>query len=609
LCDVETRHYDSGRPSPDAHRHWWQDALVYQAYVRSFADTTGDGVGDLDGIRQHLDHIASLGVDAVWLNPCYPSPQRDHGYDVADYFAIHHEYGTLDTFDAFVREAAARSIKVLMDVVPNHCSSQHQWFLDALAEAPGGPARARFYFRDGTGTDGTEPPNNWQAAFGGSAWTRANDRPDDGQWYLGTFTPHQPDFDHTNVDVQQMFADVLEFWFDRGVEGFRVDAIPPVGKHPDLPDQPPVGPEVGILDITWANPYTVFRPEGHDVWRRWRTVIDRYGAEHPDRDLMMVAEAYAVRRPELMRELTRPDEFHQMFAFDVMLSPWHKESFELSLTEPLDVLRDTGVAPAWTLNNHDVQRIVTRLGRVDADDPATWTGNNLETSSSEIDTALGTRRARALISLVFALPGSLYIYQGEELGLPEVLDIPDDRREDPVFHLTNGTKIGRDGCRIPLPWNDDPATSFGFSEVAAGTDVSTSGEVAEPWLPQPKEWGEFAVARQNVEADSVLDLYRRLSIARREFAVGQELDAAVLELPDGLVGVRRGALSAVMNLTENPIDVGAAVSGARLVFSTDHADDGNDRDDGDDRDDDRRAASTIIPACSTRWFLVDRSGA
>jgi alpha-glucosidase len=556
LFDVES--FDT--PGPDAsgmRRHWWQNALVYQAYVRSFADTTGDGVGDLDGIRRHLDHVASLGVDAIWLNPCYPSPQRDHGYDVSDYFDIHDEYGTLDTFDALLAEAAARSIRVMMDVVPNHCSSEHRWFLDALAASPVSPERARFYFRNGKGADGSEPPNNWQAAFGGSAWTRANERADDGQWYLHTFTPHQPDFDHTNADVQQMFADVLEFWFDRGVDGFRVDAIPPVGKHPDLPDQPPVGPDVDILDITWANPYTVFRPEGHDVWRRWRGVIDRYASQHPERDLMMVAEAYAVRRPELMRALTAADEFHQMFAFDVMLSPWHKASLELSLSEPLDVLRDTAVAPAWTLNNHDVQRIVTRLGRTDADDPDTWTGNNLTPSGSEVDFALGTRRARALIALVFALPGSLYIYQGEELGLPEVLDIADDRRQDPVFQLTNGARTGRDGCRIPLPWTDDPATSFGFSQAEAhsgetstgetSTGEISTGEVAEPWLPQPKEWGEYAVAHQNLDDGSVLELYRKLSFVRRRYATDQELDAAVLDLPDGLVGIRRGALTAVMN--------------------------------------------------------------
>ncbi len=575
-------------PPPHNARPWWQDALVYQVYVRSFADSNGDGVGDLDGICAHLDHIASLGVDAIWLNPCYPSPQKDHGYDVADYFDIHDEYGDLETFDALVAESRARGIHVLMDVVPNHCSSQHQWFLDALAAGPGSPERDRFYFRDGKGPHGTEPPNNWQAAFGGSAWTRATADTDldDIQWYLGTFTPHQPDFDHTNTDVQEMFADVLRFWFDCGVEGFRVDAIAPVGKDPMLPDQPPVGPDIGVLDITWVNPYTVFREEGHVVWRRWRTEIDGYAAEHPDRELMMVGEAYAVRRPELTRAFTRPDEFHQMFAFDLMLSPWHKESIELALDDILGIVDDTGVAPAWTLNNHDTQRIVSRLGRSDVVDPDSWTGNNLSTTGTEVDLELGSKRSRALIALAFALPGSLYLYQGEELGLPEVFDIPADRREDPVFHLTHGEGIGRDGCRIPLPWTADPTTSFGFSSDDTGT-------VSEPWLPQPADWGRFAASAQQ-HPGTMLDLYRRLSIARRDHAVTQELRADVIELGDGLVALRRGALVAVLNVTAAGIDLTTIehddvdiVSSARLVLTTDAT-----------------SSPTSLAADSTSWFVL-----
>ena len=567
--------------------HWWQDALVYQVYVRSFADSDGDGVGDLNGIRAHLDHIASLGVDAIWLNPCYPSPQKDHGYDVADYFDIHDEYGTLATFDALVADAAGKGIKTLMDVVPNHCSSRHRWFLDALAAPPGSPERARFYFRDGKGADGTEPPNNWQAAFGGSAWTRANDRVDDGQWYLGTFTPHQPDFDQTNADVQMMFADVLRFWFDRGVEGFRVDAITPVGKHPALPDQPPVGPDIGPLDITWVNPYTVFRDEGHEVWRRWRTVIEEYGAAHPDRDLMMVAEAYATRRPELTRAFTRQDEFHQMFAFDLMLTPWHKDSVERALGDIIGIADETGVAPAWTLNNHDTQRIVTRLGRPEAEDPDSWTGNNLSTTGTDVDLELGARRSRALTALAFAVPGSLYLYQGEELGLPEVFDIPDDRREDPVFHLTNGSGLGRDGCRIPLPWTGDVTTSFGFS------DPGSRGPVGEPWLPQPDGWGIYAAADQATDDESMLAFYRRLSAARRAHAVPNGLDAELVEFGAGLVGLRRGSLIVVLNLTDEAIELvpptGVDLTGASVVCASTAV-----------------AAEGTIGACSTVWFDLRR---
>jgi alpha-glucosidase len=558
-------------------RRWWQDALVYQVYVRSFADSNGDGVGDLDGIRQHLDHIASLGTQAIWLNPCYPSPQRDHGYDVADYFEIHHEYGTLAIFDTLVTEARRRDLRVIMDIVPNHCSEGHPWFAAAVDAAPGSPERARFYFRDGRGPDGTEPPNNWQAAFGGSAWTRVNDRADDGQWYLGTFTPYQPDFDHTNPDVQAMFQDVLTFWFDRGVDGFRVDAISPLGKDPRLPDQPPVGPDVGVLQITWANPYTVFRDEGHTVWRQWRAAVNRYELTHPDRDLMLVAEAYTARRPDLTKAFTRPDEFHQMFAFDVMLSPWHKQSLERSLREPLKVLAETAMAPAWTLNNHDTQRVVTRLGHKGADDPTAWTGNNLLVIDDDIDLDIGTRRARALIALVFALPGSLYLYQGEELGLPEVLEIPDARRQDPVFYLAHGAGKGRDGCRVPLPWTGDPATAFGFSPGGG-----------EPWLPQPANWGDYALTHQTADS-GLLAMYRTLAGVRRRHAVTQPLAATVLRLPAGLVGVRRGSLSVLMNLTDSPLPVPAigALADRVPVFATDTND---------------VAATGRLPPWSTVWF-------
>ncbi|MGB3735089.1 MAG: alpha-amylase family glycosyl hydrolase [Ilumatobacter sp.] len=530
-------------------QHWWQDAVVYQVYVRSFADANGDGVGDLNGIRNRLDHIASLGVDAIWLNPCYPSPQRDHGYDVADYLAIHHEYGDLDTFDALLAEARERGIKILMDLVPNHCSNDHAWFVEALGAEAGSDIRSRFYFRDGRASDdGSDPhgnpPNNWMAAFGGSAWNRV--AAGDPQWYLGTFTPHQPDFDHTNADVQQMFADVLTFWFDRGVEGFRVDAISPVGKDPALPDAPPPPPGTGLLQVTWENPYTVFRPEGHDVWRRFRATIDDYMDRHPGRDLMMVAEAYMNGRPDLMAAFVNDEQFHQAFAFDLLLSPWVKSEIERAIRDTVDII-SIGSSPTWTLSNHDVQRVVTRLGRSDATDPSTVTNNAMETGSGDVDVVRGTRRARAMITLAMAMPGSLYLYMGEELGLPEVLDIPDDRRQDPVFHQTNGERIGRDGCRVPMPWTDDPSTAFGFSDV--GNDESAP----EPWLPQPAWWGTHAVDELDGDENSILELYRAATDARREFAVPHGLVAAIVDLGPGVVAVRRGDLVAVTNTTEAPI--------------------------------------------------------
>jgi alpha-glucosidase len=530
-------------------QHWWQDAVVYQVYVRSFADANGDGVGDLDGIRERLDHLAALGIDAIWLNPCYPSPQRDHGYDVADYFAIHDEYGDLDTFDALLAEAGEHGIKILMDLVPNHCSNDHAWFVEAMAAPANGPERARFYFRDGRPSDDGidphgNPPNNWMAAFGGSAWTRAADG--DPQWYLATFTPHQPDFDHTNTDVQQLFDDVLEFWFDRGVEGFRVDAISPVGKEPSLPDAPPPPAGTGPLQVTWENPHTVFHSAGHDVWRRFRATTNRYMERHPGRDLMLVAEAYMNGRPDLMAAFVNDEQFHLAFAFDLLLSPWHAGQIERAISDTLDIMT-IGSSPTWTLNNHDVQRVVTRLGRSSATDPNSVSNNALEYQNADVDIATGTRRARALITLAMAMPGTLYLYQGEELGLPEWLELPDDRREDPVFLNTNGAGVGRDGCRVPIPWTDDPSTSFGFSTV------ENDETPREPWLPQPNWWGATAIDELDGTDDSILELYREVIDARAEFATPQGLVAAVIELGDGLVAVRRGDLIAVTNVTSIPI--------------------------------------------------------
>ena len=552
--------------------HWWQRAVVYQVYVRSFADSDGDGVGDLEGLRRRLDHLASLGVDAVWLCPIYPSPQRDHGYDVADYTGIHPEYGDLDAFDRFVASARERGIRVLLDVVPNHCSDQHPWFQAALRAGPGSDERARFWFRPGRrqasdrpgqpGVDG--PPNNWQAAFGGSAWTAVGG--EDPEWYLGTFTPYQPDFDHDHPAVDAMFADTLRFWFDRGVDGFRVDAVWPIGKHPDLPDCPPLAPGE-------FNPYLRFRAEGHEVWRRWRRVVDQYMAAHPDRDVMLVAEAYTPRRPDILAEYTHPDEFHQCFAFDLLLSPWHAPSMRQALAEAFAIGAAQGTWPTLTLNNHDTQRTVTRYGREAATRADAWTGDNQHYPSGPVDLVAGTRRARAAAGLLLAMPGAVYLYQGEELGLPEVLDLPADAREDPIFFRTGGEQIGRDGCRIPLPWTSDPATAFGFSLASA---------TAAPWLPPPAGWGTYAVDRQASDPSSMLALYRRLIAARTQLlgSSGAELQ----DEHDDLVVVRRGDVVVACNCSAQPVPCVAA-SELRPVLTTGDPPDG-----------------TTVPADTTVWF-------
>jgi len=345
---------------------WWETAVVYQLYVRSFADSNDDGIGDLAGIRDRLPYLADLGIDAIWLNPCYPSPQTDHGYDVADYFAIEPDYGDLGEFDALVRDARALGIRIMMDVVPNHCSSEHAWFREALAAPPGSSARERFYFRDGRGRHGDEPPNNWQAIFGGSAWTRV-DEPDGspGQWYLAVFTPAQPDLNWNHPDVVDYFDNVLRFWFDRGVDGFRVDSVTVVGKTPGLPDnelqQGAARPELGA-----SNAHFTWRPEGHAAWRHWRQLVDAYEADHPGRQLVLVAEAYAPRRPDIMRQYANEEEFHQSFAFDLMLAPWNAEKYRGAVRSTVEAMMPAGLLPAWTLNNHDAQRAVTRFGRADA---------------------------------------------------------------------------------------------------------------------------------------------------------------------------------------------------------------------------------------------------
>ncbi|CAB4578960.1 MAG: alpha-glucosidase [Actinobacteria bacterium] len=529
---------------------WWRDAVVYQVYVRSFADGDGDGIGDLAGITSRLDHLEALGVDAIWLTPCYPSPQLDHGYDVADYFGIDPAYGDLAAFDRLVAEARRRSIRVLMDVVPNHCSSEHPWFRAALASPPGSPERARFFFRDGRGSDGELPPNNWRSVFGGSTWTRVTEADGSpGQWYLHTFSPWQPDLDWSCPDVVAMFRSMLTFWFDRGVDGFRVDAVAVVGKAAELPDAPPV-PEGTAENDVWAhNPYTVFWPTAHDHWRDWRRLIDEYEAAHPGRELVTVSEAYTPDRPDLLLQYVGPDQFHQSFCFDLMLAPWRVDTLRVTIEPVAATLTAAGAPLTWTLNNHDTQRGVTRYGRADATEMSSWTKNNLVYTGAPVDLEVGTRRARAAITLAAALPGSLYLFQGEELGLPEVLDLPASARQDPIFFRTEGRETGRDGCRVPLPWSTDAATSFGFSSASVGADAPA----AAPWMPQPDDWGAYSVAAQQDDPGSVLSMYRSLLRARRSLLDPDaplewpELGAHAGPHPELLV-LRRGTVTVVVNV-------------------------------------------------------------
>jgi alpha-glucosidase len=502
--------------TPPGPRSWWRDSVIYQLYVRSFADSDGDGIGDLDGIAERLDHIASLGVDGLWLNPCYPSPNRDGGYDVADYTVVDEQYGGMPAFERLRDAAHARGLKLLMDLVPNHCSADHPWFRRAVAAGPDSPERGVFIFRDGRGTDGAQPPNNWRSTFGGPAWTRLTGP--DGvpeQWYLHSFDASQPDFDWSDPRVGAMFDDVLRLWFDRGVDGFRIDVAYAMVKHPDLPD---------LDDPDGENPYSWNQPGVHEIFRRWRAIADAYG-----RELTLLGEVWLP--PAEAAAYIRPGELHQVFSFDLLQQSFEAKAFHTSITQCLEALKEVEGVPAWTLNSHDVHRAVTRYGLTRVEPSVTADLNAIRTRArGDVDVALGVARAKAAVLLMLALPGTHYLYQGEELGLPEVLDLPDEARQDPIWERSGRTEHGRDGSRVPLPWRAD-AENFGFS----------SGQgAAAAWLPQPLWFASFAVDRQEGDPGSVLAFYRRMLRARRD--LDQSAAFAWLELGrEDALAFRRGA--------------------------------------------------------------------
>nr|WP_231405203.1 glycoside hydrolase family 13 protein [Actinomadura viridis] len=444
---------------------WWRDAVIYQVYVRSFADSDGDGIGDLAGVRARLPHLVELGVDAVWLTPFYTSPMADFGYDVADYRDVDPIFGSLEDARELVREAHERGLRVIVDVVPNHTSDRHAWFQAALAAGPGSPERARYVFRDGRGEDGSLPPNDWESVFGGPAWTRVPG----GQWYLHLFAPEQPDLNWENPEVHAEFEDVLRFWLDLGVDGFRVDVAHGMVKAEGLPD---VGfaDQVTMLGRTLL-PY--FDQDGvHEIHRSWRRLLDSY-----EGDRIAVAEAWAPT-PERLALYVRSDEMHQAFNFHYLTVDWDARAKREVIEESLRTSAQVGAPTTWVLSNHDVKRHVTRYG----------------------DGEVGVRRARAAALLMLALPGSAYIYQGEELGLAEVQDLPEEFLMDP--QRARDPESGRDGCRVPLPWSGD-APPFGFGPGGS-------------WLPMPPHWADLTVERQARDPESMLSLYRAALRIRRE---------------------------------------------------------------------------------------------
>ena len=504
---------------------WWRTAVIYQIYPRSFADASGDGIGDLPGITSHLDDLAQLGIDAIWLSPFQRSPQKDAGYDVSDYCDVDPLFGTLADFDAMLAAAHERGIRVIVDLVPNHSSDQHEWFQQALAAAPGSPERARYMFRDGKGEHGELPPNNWDSVFGGPAWTRvieADGTP--GQWYLHLFDSSQPDFDWSNEEVREEFRRILRFWLDRGVDGFRVDVAHGLVKAEGLPDYIPA-PEAGSMGGEEENvPY--WGQEGvHEVYRDWRTIMAEY-----EGDRALAAEAW-LPTADKTALWVRSDEMHQAFNFPYLQTEWNAAELREVIDESLRAFPGVGAPSTWVLSNHDVVRHASRLA-LTAENPQ---GHGIGPDSpGKPIPEVGLRRARAATTLMLALPGSAYLYQGEELGLPEVIDIPGDARQDPTWFRTNGERYGRDGCRVPIPWETD-APAYGFSPSGAS------------WLPQPAEWAELARSAQVGVEGSTLELYRQLLAERRARGLG----AGTLEWIDGYgpdaVAFRNGNVTVVAN--------------------------------------------------------------
>lgn len=550
-------------PPPAA---WWRSAAVYQVLPRSFADGDGDGVGDLAGLRAGLPHLAALGVDAVWVNPWYPSPLVDSGYDVADYRDVDPALGDLAQAEAFVREAHALGLRVLLDVVPNHTSEAHPWFRAALAGDEA--ARARYLFRPGRGEGGALPPNDWESCFGGPSWTRTTGADGRlGDWYLHSFAPEQPDLDWRHPEVRAEFADVLRFWFDRGVDGFRVDVAHGLVKEEGLPDAR------GRDRRTQEHPGWD-QDEVHEVYRQWREVADAY-----DPPRVFVAEAWVARRERLPLYL-RPDELHMAFEFDPLHVAWREGPWRRVVERGLATAERTGAPSAWALTNHDVVRQVTRYARSQPPEHGTNETERARWPTEVPDLALGRARARAAVLLTAALPGLVYVFAGEELGLEEVEDLPDEARLDPIHARSGGRDPGRDGSRVPLPWSGE-RPPFGFSPPGS----------PPPRFAQPPGWAALTVEAQERDPASTLSLYRRVLHLRRELMAAPH-PLVWEQAPDGVLAFARGGTRVWVNF--GPADV-ALPAGARVLVRSGPAPDG------------------VLPVDAAAWLApagasVDRAG-
>ncbi|RLP77295.1 alpha-amylase [Mycetocola tolaasinivorans] len=525
---------------------WWRSAVIYQIYPRSFADANGDGVGDLAGIAGRMDALETLGVDAVWLSPFMRSPQKDAGYDVTDYMSVDPLFGTLDDFDAMLASAHRRGIKVIVDLVPNHSSDTHEWFIEALAAAPGSAERGRYLFRDGKGENGELPPNNWESVFGGPAWTRTTN-PDGtpGEWFLHLFDSTQPDFDWTNPEVREMFRGVLRFWLNRGVDGFRVDVAHGMIKAEGLPDYTPNPGGGSMGGDDFEVPY--WGQEGvHEIYRDWHKVLAEY-----EGDRVLAAEAW-INPLSKMAKWVRPDEMHQAFNFPYLETAWDAKALRPVIDESLEAFGAVGAPSTWVLSNHDVVRHASRLA-LTAENPQ---GHGIGPKSpGQPMREVGLQRARAASAFMLALPGGAYMYQGEELGLPEVINLPDEARQDPTWFRTNGERYGRDGCRVPLPW-EPGTTAYGFN---------TTGEA---WLPQPDDWDDYSRAAQQGVAGSTLTMYTTALELRKRLALGLGSVTWIENLPETVIGFRNGDVIVLGNTATTDWEIPAELAALPQLLSS-----------------------------------------
>ncbi len=524
---------------------WWRQASVYQIYPRSFADANGDGIGDLPGVTSRVPYLASLGIEAVWLSPFYPSALADGGYDVDDYRDVDPRLGTLDDFDEMVSALHAAGIRVIVDVVPNHTSDRHEWFREALASPKGSAARDRYVFRDGTGPSGEEAPADWVSIFGGPAWTAVGD----GQWYLHNFAKEQPDLNWANREVRDDFLHTLRFWSDRGVDGFRIDVAHGLAKdlpEGDLPSWAEVlaSPKDG-QHILWD------RDDVHEIYAEWRQVFEEYT---PARTAVAEAWVAADRRARY----ASAEGLGQAFNFDLLEADFDAGSFKEIIEFNLGLAEQSGSSTTWVFSNHDVVRHATRYAlpaRNGAEEKQGSAWLLAGGSQEALDRDLGLRRARAATLLELALPGSAYLYQGEELGLHEVGDIPDAERQDPSFFRNPGVDVGRDGCRVPIPWTTS-GESFGFGPGGSH-------------LPQPEWFAAVSVEAEDADPDSTLNLYRKALGLRGQLQSEEHLEWLETGRDDVLAFRRPNGWTSVTVFGDEPYDL---PSGELLLASAPVAD-------------------------------------